>query len=112
MVLNGANLLVNISNDAWFGTTVGAEQHFQMGRVRAIETGRWIARAGNDGITAVIDPLGNVSQRFARLEVRAFSTRVGLSDVITPFVRFGDWVIAAVMLGLLVIVYKSNFTLE
>ncbi len=109
MVLNGANLLVNISNDAWFGTTLGAEQHFQMGRVRAIETRRWIARAGNDGITAVIDPLGNIRQRFARLEVGAFSARVGLNDVITPFVHFGDWVIAAVVFGLLGIAIKRNF---
>lgn len=92
MVRDGANLLVNISNDAWFGRTVGAEQHFQMGRVRAIETRRYLARAGNDGITAVVDPLGRVTQRFPRGERAAFRAQVGLSEVITPYVRWGEWV--------------------
>ena len=103
MALGGANLLVNISNDAWFGRTAGAEQHFQMGRVRAIETRRFVARAGNDGITAVIDPLGRVIQRFPRGERAAFRARVGLSDTLTFYVRFGDWVVwfsGLVLIGL------------
>lgn len=94
MVRGGANVLVNISNDAWFGRTAGAEQHFQMGRVRAIETRRYLARAGNDGISAVVDPLGRVTARFPRGEQEAFVAEVGLSDVVTPYVRFGDWVVA------------------
>ena len=94
MVRNGANLLVNISNDAWFGRTSGAEQHFQMGRVRTIETRQYLARAGNDGISAVIDPLGRVDERFPRGEREAFAAKVGLSDAVTPYVRFGDWVVA------------------
>ncbi len=92
MVRGGANLLVNISNDAWFGRTAGAEQHFQMGRVRAIETRRYLARAGNDGITAVVDPLGRVTARFPRGDREAFRARVGLSEVVTPYVRLGEWV--------------------
>jgi apolipoprotein N-acyltransferase len=93
MVQRGATLLVNISNDAWFGTTAGAEQHFQMGRVRAIETRRYIARAGNDGITVVIDSLGRVVTRFPRGERAAFVGRVGLNDTLTFYVRYGDWVV-------------------
>lgn len=89
----GANLLVNISNDAWFGRTQGAEQHFQMGRLRAIETRRYVARAGNDGVSAVIDPRGRVLQRFPRGERKAFEAQVGLSEEITPYVRYGDWVV-------------------
>ena len=92
MVKEGANLLVNISNDAWFGRTAGAEQHFQMGRVRAIETRRYLARAGNDGITAVIDPLGRVTARFPRGDRAAFRSQVALSETITLYVRLGDWV--------------------
>jgi apolipoprotein N-acyltransferase len=91
MVARGATLLVNISNDAWFGQSAGAEQHFQMGRVRAIETRRWIARAGNDGITAVIDPRGRVIQRFPRGSAGAFRATVGTSTERTPYVRLGDW---------------------
>ena len=70
MVQRGATLLVNISNDAWFGRTAGAEQHFQMGRVRAIETRRYLARAGNDGITAIINPLGQTVERFPTRRTR------------------------------------------
>ncbi|MFC6803585.1 nitrilase-related carbon-nitrogen hydrolase [Deinococcus caeni] len=62
----GANLLVVLSNDAWFGQGAGAEQHFQMGRLRAIETRRFLLRAGNDGVSAVIDPWGQVRFRAPR----------------------------------------------
>ena len=105
MVRGGANVLVNISNDAWFGRTAGAEQHFQMGRVRAIETRRYLARAGNDGISAVVDPLGRVTARYPRGEQEAFVAEVGLSDAVTPYVRFGDWVVtlSALLLALLVL---------
>lgn len=92
MVKDGANLLVNISNDAWFGRTAGAEQHFQMGRVRAIETRRYLARAGNDGITAVIDPLGRVTARFPRGDRATFRAQVALGETTTLYVRLGDWV--------------------
>lgn len=103
MVARGANLLVNISNDAWFGRTQGAEQHFQMGRMRAIETRRYLVRAGNDGITAVITPRGRVDARYPRGARGAFEARVRLVDDTTPYVRAGDWVVAvsaAVALGL------------
>jgi apolipoprotein N-acyltransferase len=101
MVLRGANLLVNVSNDAWFGRTAGADQHFQMGRVRAIETRRYIARAGNDGITAVIDPLGRVVERFPRGARGAYYAEVGLNDQVTLYVLWGNWVVAVSALALL-----------
>jgi apolipoprotein N-acyltransferase len=115
MVRGGANLLVNISNDAWFGRTAGAEQHFQMGRVRAIETRRYLARAGNDGITAVVDPLGRVTARFPRGDRAAFRARVGLSEVVTPYVRLGEWVplTGALTLAVLFLVaLKENGVLD
>lgn len=93
MVRDGANLLVNVSNDAWFGVTAGAEQHFQMGRLRAIETRRYLVRAGNDGITAVIDPTGRVERRFPRGRRDAFVAEAATSDVVTAYVRFGDWIV-------------------
>ena len=108
MVKRGGQVLVNISNDAWFGSGDGAEQHFLMGTMRAIETRRYLLRAGNDGITAVINPLGQVLER---LERRIEGTLVGdyaIVDGLTFYVRFGDgliWVVAAyavvvgVMLG-------------
>jgi apolipoprotein N-acyltransferase len=107
MVKDGSNLLVNISNDAWFGRTQGAEQHLQMGRVRAIETRRFIARAGNDGISAVIDPLGRVVQRFPRGQRDAFQADFGLSDTVTLYVLLGDWVVAVSAIALALVALAS-----
>ncbi len=112
LVRDGANLLVNISNDAWFGATLGAEQHFQMGRLRAIETRRWVARAGNDGITAVIDPSGRVTQRFERFAVAAFRARVGVSEAQTAYVRFGDWAVLLALLGACAVLVYSRWPSE
>lgn len=95
MVAKGAGVLINISNDAWFGRGRGAEQHFDMGRMRAIETGRYLLRVGNDGITALVNPRGEVIERLPRGIEGTLTVNFGLSDVITPYVRYGDWLIGA-----------------
>ncbi|MBP3730050.1 MAG: apolipoprotein N-acyltransferase, partial [Mailhella sp.] len=59
-VKDGAQVLLNISNDAWYDRTSAAEQHLQLAVMRAVEQGRWIARSTNTGVTAFIDPLGGV----------------------------------------------------
>ncbi len=59
-VRQGANLLVNISNDAWFGATSAPLQHLYLTALRAVEQGRWIVRSTNTGISAYIDPLGRI----------------------------------------------------
>ncbi len=89
MVAGGAGVLLLITNDAWFAHGDGGEQHFAMGRMRAIETRRWLLRAGNDGITAVVDPHGVVT---ARLEPRApgyLVAEFATASEITPWVRYG-----------------------
>jgi apolipoprotein N-acyltransferase len=91
-VQQGANLLIVISNDAWFGTRGGAEQHFQMGRIRAIETRRYLLRAGNDGVSAAIDPWGQVLNRAPRGVQGAFTVAYRLMQDQTPYVRWGEWV--------------------
>lgn len=57
-VADGANILITISNDAWFGSTAAPEQHLQLGIMRAVEQGRWLVRATNTGITVIVNPLG------------------------------------------------------
>jgi apolipoprotein N-acyltransferase len=98
MVAQGANVLVNISNDAWFGKGNGAEQHYLMGSLRAIETRRYILRAGNDGITAVITPQGKTLERIDRSIASSLLADFALSDAITPYVRYGHLLIWAVMI--------------
>lgn len=101
MVREGAAVLVNVSNDAWFGPTFGAAQHFAMGRLRAVETGRWLLRAGNDGITAVVDPYGRVTARIARGKPDVLVANYALRNDRTPYVRFGEAPVFLIALGLL-----------
>jgi len=87
---NGAAFLVNITNDAWFGTTSAPYQHFSMARMRAIETRLFFIRAANTGITAVVNPTGAVE-----IKSGIFTRTVVLGEVIpkpriTFYTRFGD----------------------
>lgn len=91
MVRAGAQVLVNISNDAWFGRGSGAEQHFAMGTLRAIETRRYLLRVGNDGVTAVVDPYGRTLQRLERHVADTLRGEYALMERTTPYVRYGDW---------------------
>jgi apolipoprotein N-acyltransferase len=100
LVRNGARVLVNVSNDAWFGPTFGVRQHFEMGRLRAVETGRWLLRAGNDGITASIDPYGRVTAELPRGERGWLAAPYSFTDARTPYVLWGDWPVFLLALGL------------
>ena len=93
MVAGGAQLLINITNDAWFARGDGGRQHFDMGRMRAIETHRYLLRAGNDGITAAVDPHGRVRAELERRVAGTLLVDYGLSDTRTPYVRFGGFYI-------------------
>jgi apolipoprotein N-acyltransferase len=66
ITLAGAQVLVNISNDTWYGDSPAAFQHLEMARLRAIENRRYLLRATNDGITVLIDPYGRVEKQIAR----------------------------------------------
>jgi apolipoprotein N-acyltransferase len=82
---------VNISNDGYFGTSAAREQHLDLVRMRAAENHRWILRATNDGITALIDPAGHVAARLPVFRQMSARMRVGFETGATPYVRFGDW---------------------
>jgi apolipoprotein N-acyltransferase len=88
---NGAQLLINISNDGWFGRSAAPAQHLMMARVRAVENRRWLLRDTNNGFTASVDPYGRIVAELptdVRSELDApYDYRAGLS----PYVRFGDW---------------------
>jgi len=88
---NGATLLVNISNDGWFGDGAAPWQHLRMARMRAIENQRWVLRSTNTGISVSIDPFGRVVQQ-ARRNVRV-AVDVPYGIVINPsfYTRHGDW---------------------
>jgi len=73
-----ANLLVNISNDAWFGDSFAPHQHLQMTRMRSLETGRYMLRATNTGISAIINEKGKILLQSPQFKPHALSGRVEL----------------------------------
>jgi apolipoprotein N-acyltransferase len=86
----GAEVLVNISDDAWYGDTSAPWQHLNMDRMRAIENRRWILRDTNNGVTAVIDPYGRVRQSIPRHQADALPAQFGFRDDITFYTAHGD----------------------
>ena len=96
-----AQLMVNISNDAWFGDTIAPHQHLQINRFRSLETGRYMLRATNTGLTAVIDPRGRVIGALPQFEPGALDATVIPQSGSTPYMRFGNWLIVIVLLSLL-----------
>ncbi len=89
-VKNGAEVLVNISDDGWYGDTSAAWQHLNMVRMRAIENRRWILRSTNTGVTAVIDPYGRVTASIPRHIRSALRAEYGYESGITFYTRHGD----------------------
>lgn len=90
---NGANLLVAITNDAWFGRSSAPWQHLAMATLRAVETRRSIARAANTGISAFIDPLGRVISATPVFEEAFLNGVVPLCEEKTVYVRYGDFLV-------------------
>ena len=89
--LPAAAYLVNVSNDAWFGDTIAPHQHLEIARMRALETGRYMLRATNTGITAVIDDHGQVRARAPQFEPTVLRARFAARSGSTPYVKLGDW---------------------
>jgi len=88
---NGAQLLINISNDGWFGRSAAAEQHLRMARVRAVENRRWIVRSTNNGFTVSIDPYGRIFRPLPPDVRAAADLPYDFRTDETIYTRFGDW---------------------
>ncbi len=86
----GAEVLVNISDDGWYGDTSAPWQHLNMTRMRAIENRRWLLRATNNGVTAAIDPYGRVRQSIPRHQVEALPAQFGYRSDVTFYTAHGD----------------------
>lgn len=92
--------LVNVTNDAWFGTSAGPAQHLAHARFRAIESGLPLVRAANTGISAVIDARGEVVRRLGLGEVGTLTAPLPPPATLTPYARFGDLLFAGLLLVL------------
>lgn len=102
-VRNGAEVLVNISDDGWYGDTSAPWQHLNMTRMRAIENRRWLLRDTNNGVTASIDPYGRVRESIPRHQVDALPAGYAFRDDITFYTAHGDvfaWLCVLSSLGI------------
>jgi apolipoprotein N-acyltransferase len=86
-----ATLLVNVSNDAWFGDSIAPAQHLQIARMRSQESGRDLLRATNTGISAFIDSRGRITRQAPQFQAVALSGEVQGRAGATPYVRLGNW---------------------
>ncbi len=100
----GAGVLVNISDDGWFGNSAAPYQHFEMARFRAIENRRYLLRATNNGITAIVDPYGRVQQTIPRHQEKILTGRFRYLTEETFYTRHGDvfaWACVVIALGMI-----------
>jgi len=93
--LRDAMLLVNVSNDAWFGDSTAPHQHLQIARFRSLESGRWMMRATNNGVSTLIDPLGRVMARTRQFVSEVLSGEVVPHTGLTPYAIVRNWPVLA-----------------
>lgn len=105
-VRQGASVLVNITNDAWFGRTSAPYQHLSSYVFRAVETDRWVLRSANTGVSAVIDPQGHIRAKTGLFERTVLTGPFAMKQSQTFYVRHGDYfVLLAVFILLVIILY-------
>ncbi len=96
----GADFLVNLSNDGWFGDTAMPRMHLNAARMRAIENRRFLLRAANNGISAIIGPDGRVRAQTKLFHRQRIEGSFDYLNIATPYTRFGDWLIVFSALAL------------
>jgi apolipoprotein N-acyltransferase len=97
-----AQLLINVSNDAWFGDSIAPHQHLEIARMRSLETGRDMLRATNTGVSAVIGHRGELIATSPQFEAHVLTASAQPRTGRTPFSRWGNWMAVVLSLGLLV----------
>ncbi|AZF18070.1 apolipoprotein N-acyltransferase [Pseudomonas sp. R3-18-08] len=86
-----SDLLLTISNDTWFGRSIGPLQHLQMAQMRALEAGRWMIRATNNGVTGLINPFGQITAQIPQFERGILYGDVVPMHNLTPYLQWRSW---------------------
>ena len=84
-------LLLTVSNDAWFGSSNGPLQHMEIAQMRAIELGRPLVRATNNGVTAAVNPQGEITDKLPQFETAVLHVSIPLVEGETVFAKWGQW---------------------
>jgi apolipoprotein N-acyltransferase len=104
-----SDALVNVTNDAWFGRSSARYQHFQIARMRAIEARRYLIRAANDGVSAIVGPFGEVLARAPEYQVVILRGTVEPRRGLSPYLRLGDLpVLVTALMALLAALYQRG----
>ena len=96
-----ASILINVSNDAWFGDSIAPHQHLEIARMRALEAGRYVVRATNNGVSAFIGPKGELLETAPQFVYAAMTMDVIPHTGATPYVRTGNWPVITLLIGIL-----------
>jgi apolipoprotein N-acyltransferase len=108
-VLRQATLLINVTNNAWYGDSTAPHQHLQIARMRALEAGRFLIRAANDGVTAAIDPQGKIIARVPQFQEGVLRADVQPLGGLTPYARLGNYpVVIGAMSFLAIAVWRRR----
>jgi apolipoprotein N-acyltransferase len=102
--LPDAAYLVNVTNDGWFGNSIEPHQHMQMARMRAIETGRFLLRATNTGMTGIVSPQGEIVSQAPLFQETALTGTITPMGGMTPYAKWGDKPVIGIMVILLLCV--------
>ena len=90
--VKSSNFIINISNDSWFGQSLGPYQHLEISRIRAIENNKWLLRSTNDGFSAVIDNKGTIVDILFKGEQGVLNQEIGINNSSTIYANFGYYV--------------------
>ncbi len=101
---NNTDLLLTVSNDAWFGGSHGPHQHMEIARMRALEFGRPLLRTTNNGITAVVDHKGSFIERIPQFEEGVLTTEVPIVEEYTPYSQWPRLILLLMILAPIVII--------
>ncbi|MCL6546317.1 MAG: apolipoprotein N-acyltransferase [Bryobacteraceae bacterium] len=106
----GAEVLVNLSNDGYFGQSAAREQHLKIARMRAVENRRWLLRATNNGYTAVVDPAGRITASLPPDREASLPAAYSYVSEISFYTRYGDWFVALCTLVSLAALWEAAVT--
>lgn len=105
-----AKFHINISNDAWFGDSLAPHQHLQMARMRAMETGRYLVRSTNTGISAIINEQGHIISSSPQFEPHALSGIIKTFSGSTPYSLYGNWLVILMSIVIILLCIQLNRT--
>ncbi|OEY71116.1 apolipoprotein N-acyltransferase [Rheinheimera salexigens] len=101
-------ILLTVSNDAWFGDSIGPQQHLQIAQMRALEFGRPLLRATNTGVTATINASGQLQQRAPQFSATVIKDNIQLTSGMTPYQVWRDWPLRISCMAIFIVILFSR----